>query len=149
MVDRCLLVAEIVMYFADAIEDAAEHLVIMCSSREGQGLGGAGERLLAISELDVDKRDRAQRERLVASSLRGGPIESCSLKMADSLQHRFTRALPVRRRRQRNPARARDARSVAVRLGAHHGKHDLVAAGWSMRLGCSNKQTVLARGSSN
>ena len=91
---------------------------LRASPRERQGLGGVGERLLPVSEFDVDERDRVQRSRLLARILSGVPIGSRGLKMADSLQHRFPCASPVRVRRQRHFARGRDPSPVAVRLRA-------------------------------
>src|SRR5262245_43447713 len=132
------------MYFADAIQYAAEQLVVARSSRERQGLTRSGERLLTISEIDVNKRDSGERSRLLVRRFSGLPKESRSLKMADGLQHRCTRAEPFGLRRQRNAARSRDACLVAVRFWADYGKHDFVPACWSTRLGCCNTETVLA-----
>src|SRR5262249_62303935 len=74
IVDRCLLFAEIVMYFADAIEDPADELVIACSSRERQGLSGVRESLLPVTELDVDEGDRIQRSCLLCRIISGVPL---------------------------------------------------------------------------
>src|SRR5262245_66176116 len=102
MVDRGLLVAEIVIYFTDAIEDPAEQLIVVCSSREGKGIRGIRERLLPVSELDVDERDRIHRPRFLDRIPGGAPMESSRLKVADSLQHRFTRSFSIRGRGQAN-----------------------------------------------
>src|SRR5262249_12830540 len=96
------------MNFADAIEDPSDELVIPCSARKRQGLGGVRKRLLSIAELDVDEGHRVQRSRLLSRIRSGVPMQSRSFKVADALQHRFSCATSIRGCRERDFARSSD-----------------------------------------